>query len=142
MRLLSMNISICMGSWCFAKFLFHVFLLHAWDITSVEHICVQQKCLKSIWLYNSWELLWWCLFIVFVIKYKWINVAYRINEVFSPQFLKAQQKISKKRCFENYCQCQKACQFSAFWDILWQSYLETLTIDDKYINKHKHWRQS
>ena len=27
--------------------------------------------------------------------------------------LKAHRQISKKRCFEKYCSCDKACQFSA-----------------------------
>ena len=34
-----------------------------------------------------------------------------------------------------YCSCDKACQFSALWGIPWQSNLENLTIDDKFINK-------
>ena len=27
--------------------------------------------------------------------------------------LKAHRQLSKKRCFEKYCSCDKACQFSA-----------------------------
>ena len=29
--------------------------------------------------------------------------------------LKAHQQISKKWCFENYCSCDKSCQFSALY---------------------------
>ena len=49
------------------------------------------------------------------------------------EFLKAPRQISKKRCFEEYCSCDQACQFSALWGTLWQSYLENLTIDEKFI---------
>ena len=49
--------------------------------------------------------------------------------------LKAHQQIPKKRCFEKYCSCDQACQFSALQGTPWQSYLENLTIDDKFINK-------
>ena len=44
--------------------------------------------------------------------------------------LKAHRQISKKWCFEKYCSCDQACQFSP-----WRRYLENLTIDDKFINK-------
>ena len=37
--------------------------------------------------------------------------------------------ISKKRCSEKHCACDKAYQFSAS-----QGYLENLTISDKFIN--------
>ena len=29
--------------------------------------------------------------------------------------LKSHRQISKKRCFEKYCSCDKVCQFSALW---------------------------
>ena len=31
----------------------------------------------------------------------------------SKNVLKAHRQISRKRCFEKYCSCDKACQFSA-----------------------------
>ena len=43
-------------------------------------------------------------------------------------------QIYKKRCFEKYCSCNKACQFSALQGTPWWSYLENTTIDDKFIN--------
>ena len=49
--------------------------------------------------------------------------------------LKAQRQISKKRCFGKYCPCDQACQFSALQGTPCRSYLENLTIDDKFINK-------
>ena len=49
--------------------------------------------------------------------------------------LKAQRQISKKRCFEKYCSCDKACHFSALWGTPSQSYLENPTVDCKFINK-------
>ena len=39
------------------------------------------------------------------------------------------------RCFGKYCSCEQACQFSALQGTPWWSYLENLTIDDKFINK-------
>ena len=49
--------------------------------------------------------------------------------------VKAHQQISKKQCFEKYCLCDKACQFSALQGTHWWNYLENPTIDDKFINK-------
>ena len=49
--------------------------------------------------------------------------------------LKAHRQISEKRCFRKYCSCDQACQFSALQGTPWRSYLEKLTIDDKFINK-------
>ena len=49
--------------------------------------------------------------------------------------LKAHQQISKKWCFQKYCSSDQAHQFSALQSKPWQSYLENLTIDEKYINK-------
>ena len=49
--------------------------------------------------------------------------------------VKAHRQISKKQCFEKYCLCDKACQFSALQCTHWWNYLENLTIDDKFINK-------
>ena len=55
-----------------------------------------------------------------------------------PVLLKVQRQISKKRCFEKCCSCDKACQFSALHEISWRSNLEKLTIHNKYVNK---WNQ-
>ena len=49
--------------------------------------------------------------------------------------LKAHRQVSKKRCFEEYCSCDQACQFSALKGTPLWSYLENLTSDDKFINK-------
>ena len=49
--------------------------------------------------------------------------------------LKAHRQISKKQCFEKYCSCDQACQFSASQGTPWRSYIENLTIVDKFINK-------
>ena len=49
--------------------------------------------------------------------------------------LKAHPQISKIWSFEKYCSCDQACQVSALLVTTWQSYLENLTIDDKFINK-------
>ena len=49
--------------------------------------------------------------------------------------LKEHRQVSKKRHFEKYCSCDKACQCSALWNTPRRSYLENLTIDDKFINK-------
>ena len=49
--------------------------------------------------------------------------------------LKAHRQISKKRCFKKYCSCDQACQVSALYGTPRRSYLENLTIDDKFINK-------
>ena len=49
--------------------------------------------------------------------------------------LKAHWQISTKRYFEKYYSCDKACQYSALQGIPWPSYLENLTIDNKFINK-------
>ena len=49
--------------------------------------------------------------------------------------LKAHRQISKKRCFEKYCSYHQVCQFSALEGTLCLSFLENLTIDDKYTNK-------
>ena len=51
------------------------------------------------------------------------------------QISKKHWQISKKRCFEKNCSCDQACQFSASLGTTWRSYLENLTIDDKFINK-------
>ena len=45
--------------------------------------------------------------------------------------LKAHRQISKKRCFEKYCSCDQACQFSALCGTPWRSYLR----------QHDNWRQ-
>ena len=45
------------------------------------------------------------------------------------------RQISEKRCFEKYCSCDKACQFSALYGTPWRRYLENLTTDEKSINK-------
>ena len=50
-------------------------------------------------------------------------------------FLEAHRQISKKRCFEKYCSYDQVCQFSVLEGTPWRSYLENLTIDDKFINK-------
>ena len=49
--------------------------------------------------------------------------------------LKAHRQISKKRCFKKYSSFDKASQFSALYRTPWRSYLENLTIEDKFINK-------
>ena len=49
--------------------------------------------------------------------------------------LKAHWQISKEWCFEKYCSCDQVCQVSALWGAPWRSYLENLTIDDKFTNK-------
>ena len=51
------------------------------------------------------------------------------------KLFKAHRQTSKKQCFEKYCSCDQACQFSALYGTPWWSYLENLTIDDKFINK-------
>ena len=51
------------------------------------------------------------------------------------KLLKAHRQISKKWCFEKYRSWNQECQFSALWGTPWRSYLENLTIDDKFINK-------
>ena len=38
---------------------------------------------------------------IFILKGRW------------EKSLKAHRQISKKRCFEKYCSCDQACQFSA-----------------------------
>ena len=38
--------------------------------------------------------------------------------------LKAHRQISIKRCFENYCSCDQACQFSASQGTPWRSYFQ------------------
>ena len=38
-------------------------------------------------------------------------------------------------CFEKYCSCDKVCQFPALSGTPRWSYLENLTIYDKFINK-------
>ena len=43
--------------------------------------------------------------------------------------------MSEKGYFEKYCSCDKACQFSALQGTPRRSYLENLTIDNKFINK-------
>ena len=48
--------------------------------------------------------------------------------------LKAHWQVPKKRCFEKYCSCDKACQFWALLGTPWRSYLENQTIGDKFIN--------
>ena len=48
--------------------------------------------------------------------------------------LKAHRQVPKKRCFEKYCSCDKACQFWALLGTPWRSYLENQTIGDKFIN--------
>ena len=45
------------------------------------------------------------------------------------------RQISKKRCFEEYCSYDQVWQFSALQGTSWRSYLENLTIDDKFTNK-------
>ena len=45
--------------------------------------------------------------------------------------LKAHRHISKRRYFEKYCSCDKACQFWALWSTPWRSYFKIL----------KNWRQ-
>ena len=49
--------------------------------------------------------------------------------------LKAHRQISRKRFFEKYCSCNKACQFSALQGTPWRSYSENPTIDDKFIKR-------
>ena len=49
--------------------------------------------------------------------------------------LKAHRQISKNWCFEKHFSCDQACQFLALEGTPWRSYLENLTIDDKFINK-------
>ena len=41
-----------------------------------------------------------------------------------PQHLKAHRQISKKRCFEKYCLCDKGWQFSAVASTPWWSHLD------------------
>ena len=48
--------------------------------------------------------------------------------------LKARWQISNIWCFEKYCSCDEACQFSALWGTSRQSYLENLTNDNKFKN--------
>ena len=48
--------------------------------------------------------------------------------------LKACWQISNIWCFEKYCSCDKACQFSALWGTSRRSCLENLTNDNKFIN--------
>ena len=55
--------------------------------------------------------------------------------LFFVYLLKAHRQISKKWCFEKYCSCDQACQFLTLYGTPWRSYLENLTIDDKFINK-------
>ena len=43
--------------------------------------------------------------------------------------------MSKTRCFERYCSCDKTCQFLTLQGKPSRSYLETLTIDYKFMNK-------
>ena len=43
------------------------------------------------------------------------------------------EQIFRKCFFEKYCSCDKACQFSGLQGTLWQSYLESPTIDEKII---------
>ena len=57
------------------------------------------------------------------------------HHFFIKKILKAHRQISKKRCFEKYCSCDQACQFSASWGTPWRSYFENLRIDYKFINK-------
>ena len=45
--------------------------------------------------------------------------------------LKNQGQISKKRCVKHYCSFDKACRFSALYDIFCRIYLEKQTIGDK-----------
>ena len=50
-------------------------------------------------------------------------------------FLKTQLQISKTRCVDTYCSCNRASQFSASQDIHCTNYLEKPTNNEKYINK-------
>ena len=81
--------------------------------------------------YHQWEVLVDMLIrlIRFLVN---LNISRTLSFLIS---LKAQRQISKKRCFEKYCSCDKACHFSALWGTPWRSYLENPTIDDKFINK-------
>ena len=47
--------------------------------------------------------------------------------------LKTQGQISNKQCVKEYCSCDKTCQFSAFQGIYCRSYLEKLTIGNKFM---------
>ena len=49
--------------------------------------------------------------------------------------IEATSTESKKQCFEEYCSCDQACQFSTLQSTICRIYLENLTIDDKFINK-------
>ena len=48
--------------------------------------------------------------------------------------VKDTRQTYKKRCFEKYCSCNKACQFSAWQGTPWWSYSEDPTVHDKFIN--------
>ena len=46
-----------------------------------------------------------------------------------------QEKIKCHPDVVDYCSYDQLCQFSVLSGSFWQSYLENLTIDDKFINK-------
>ena len=48
--------------------------------------------------------------------------------------LKAHREMSEKWYFEKHCSFNQACQFLASQSTPWRSYLENLTIEDKFIN--------
>ena len=48
--------------------------------------------------------------------------------------LKAHREMSEKWYFEKHCSFNQACQFLASQSTPWRSYLENLTIEDRFIN--------
>ena len=91
-------------------------------------------CYLSLYLFFSCSVLWPVITRLFRIIIAYIES--KNQHHFIPFLsLKADQQISEKWCFEKHCSCNQACQFSVSQSTPWRSYLENLTIDDKFINK-------